>query len=132
MDNLKDILGRLLIIIFIIAGGLTVICKVFNELIPAVLWVVSFDYKDTGLSFIEETIVKAIVENIIIAIAISNGISRKNPLVSLVVIIIGFAVCVLIYFIKQYLLWIMIGLITVLVVYIIYLVVSNHRKKAEV
>lgn len=132
MNNLKDILGRLLIIIFIIAGGVTAICKAFNELFPAVLWVVSFDYKDTGLSFIEETIVKAIVENIIIAIAISNGISRKNPLVSLVVIIIGFAVCVLIYFIKQYLLWIMIGLITLLVVYIIHLVVSNHRKKAEV
>ena len=128
MNELKDKISTVAIFIFIVAGGLTVICKVFNELIPAILWVISFDFKDTGLAFIEETIIKAIVESIIVIIAASYGISEKNPFVTIVIIFAGFVSCMAFYFIKQHLLWIMIGVIILFVAYIVFLIVLNCKK----
>ena len=129
MDDLKNALIRLGIIIFIIAGGLTILGNLFNDFFKAICWVVSFDFKDTGLPYIEETIVKGIIELLILALAGYLGISKKNPFVALGTILIGYAVCVVIYFIKQYILWIMIGVLVLVVAYIVYQIVSSKKEK---
>ena len=129
MDDIKDALARIAIIIFIIAGGLTILGNIFVDVFNAICWIVSFDFKDTGLPYMVETIIKMIVEGIILALAASLGISKKNPLVSLAVIVIGFAVCVMIYFIKQYILWIMIGALVLVAAYITYLIISSKKEK---
>ena len=90
------------------------------------------DNAETGLPLIAEIIVKAICEMVVCFAAILVGVSRKNPLVSVVSIIVGFLVCIGIYFICKYIVWIVACLSVILVGYLVYLFVRAKKKETPV
>lgn len=131
MDDIKDFLVKIIIAILVAAGVLTFLLNVFAGLLYAVRWVVFIDNVETGLSFYSETLVKGIIEGVIGIISLTLGISKKNPFVTIVSIIVGFVVCVILYFIKQYILWILFTLLILICLYLIYLLITKNNEKKK-
>ena len=131
MDDIKDFLVKIIIAILVAAGVLTFLLNVFAGLLYAVRWVVFIDNAETGLSFYSETLVKGIIEGVIGIISLTLGISKKNPFVTIVSIIVGFVVCVILYFIKQYILWILVTLLILICLYITYLLITKNNEKKK-
>ena len=131
MDDIKDFLVKIIIVILVAAGVLTFLLNAFVGLLYAVRWVVFIDNAETGLSFYSETLVKGIIEGVIGIISLTLGISKKNPFVTIVSIIVGFVVCVILYFIKQYILWILVTLLILICRYITYLLITKNNEKKK-
>ncbi|MBO4522159.1 MAG: hypothetical protein J5703_03115 [Methanomicrobium sp.] len=87
------------------------------------------DNAETGLPLIAEIIVKAICEMVVCAVAILLGISSNNKFVKVVSIVVGFLVCIGIYFICKYIVWIVACLSVILVGYLVYLFVRTKKKQ---
>ena len=110
MDEIKDKFIGLIVILFIIFGGLTALFCFFSELFNALLWVIFVDNAETGLPMWAEILVKGIVEVCVVTIAVSVGLSKSNPIVMIISIVSGFGICLACYWIATYIIWIMIGL----------------------
>lgn len=133
MKDIKSMVIRLAILLVILAGGFSILINVFDVIVKAVLWILFIENAETGLSFYSETIVKAIVEGLVLLFAGALGISKKNPFVSFVTFFLGFIMCVCLYFIKQYIFWIMLFMFVALLGLTSYLLVrksKENRRKA--
>ena len=129
MDGIRKNLLIIVAIILIILIPVSLISTVFLWFCDALKWIVFMDNAETGLPLIAEIIVKAICESVICAVAFLLGISRKNPLVLIISIIVGFLVCIGIYFICKYIVWIVACLSVILVGYLVYLFVRTKKKQ---
>lgn len=108
--------------------------KITDWFTKAIKWVVFIDNAETGLPWQAEIVVKSAIETIIAGIAACLGISKKNPLVSMVAIIIGFAACIGFYFVAKHWPWILGALAVSLVVAIVYVIIKSrlsNKKKEE-
>lgn len=122
---------KYLVIVVLILAFPSVFIFAFEQMVDAIRWIVFMDNAETGLPLIAEIIVKAICETVVCAVAILVGVSRKNPLVSVISIIVGFLVCIGIYFICKYIVWIVACLSVILVGYLVYLFVRAKKKKQQ-
>lgn len=129
MGEVKDKLIGLGIIIFIICGGLSLLFWLFSELFNAFLWAVYFDNAETGLPMVAEIIVKVIVEISIGSILTCVGLSKTNPIVKVLVMILGFFACLACYWIATYIIWIMIGALLLAAGVITLLVIQKKKNK---
>lgn len=126
----KALLTILIIaIILIIPAGL--ISNVLNWILDAIKWIIFIDNAETGLPMIAEMIIKGICEAIIVAFAATAGISSKSPWVSVLSIVVGFAVCVLIYAICKYIIWILSALALLLGVFIFISVLHSKKEMGK-
>lgn len=108
--------------------------SVFDWFVKAFKWVVFIDNAETGLPWQAEIVVKSVIETIIAGIAACLGVSRKNPLVSIVAIIVGFAACIGFYFIAKHWPWILGALALLLIATIVYFAMKSrlsNKKKEE-
>ena len=131
MKSIKDKLIGILIIAVIIIIPTSLLSTLTNWFVDAIKWVVFIDNAETGLPFWCEILIKGIIEAIIVGIASVSGISNKNPFVSILVIVLGFVACIIIYWIAEYIVWIMIALLLLAIAYSIYLIVIKNKYKKE-
>lgn len=124
MKNLKY-----LVIVVLILAFPSVFFFAFEQIVDAIRWIVFMDNAETGLPLIAEIIVKAICEMVVCAVAILLGISSNNKFVKVVSIVVGFLVCIGIYFICKYIVWIVACLSVILVGYLVYLFVRTKKKQ---
>lgn len=129
MDRIKGTLISILIIFLIIIIPVGVINGFFDFIINAVKWIVFIDNAETGLPMIAEMIIKGVVEGLVVLILGYIGIKEKNPIATIMSIIVGFVACVIIYWIAKYIIWILIGLLLIVIAYVIYLLIKNHKDK---
>lgn len=129
MDGIRKNLLIIVAIILIILIPVSLISTVFLWFCDALKWIVFMDNAETGLPLIAEIIVKAICEMVVCAVAILLGISSNNKFVKVVSIVVGFLVCIGIYFICKYIVWIVACLSVILVGYLVYLFVRTKKKQ---
>ena len=129
MDEVKDKLIGLGIILFIVVGGMSLLFCFFSELFKSFLWLVYVDNAETGLPMWAEILVKVIVETLVIAILTGIGLSQKKPIVKGIVIVAGFCSCFALYWIAEYIIWILVGLLTIVIGYIVYKCIKKHKNK---
>ena len=84
------------------------------------------DNAETGLPMLAEIFVKAIIEAIVIFIMVLIGVNEKNPITTILSIVLGFAACVLFYWIAKYIFLILCIVTFILVGYIMF---TKIRKK---
>lgn len=128
MDKIKGTLLGLLAIVLIIIIPVGIVNEFFTFLANACKWIVFVDNAETGLPMLAEIFVKAIIETIVIAIMVLIGVNEKNPITTILSIVLGFAACVLFYWIAKYIFLILGAMIAILVGYIVFI---ELRKKIK-
>lgn len=129
MDSVKEKLIGFLIIVAIIVIPVSLLATLTNWFVDAIKWIVFIDNTETGLPMWAEMLVKGIIEGLTILIAGYIGIKEKSLTVLIAGIVFSFAACVAIYFIAKYIIWILIGLLLIVIVYIVYKVIRNNQEK---
>ncbi len=127
MNKIKSIIVGFLIIIFMLTSGPTLVAKFSNYFFKAIKWVVLIDNAETGLSWQWEMLVKVLVESIIMGIATGFGLSRDNPILTIISIVLGFTACMLTYFVAKYILWILSFLGVIILGIVAYFIVRKIR-----
>lgn len=129
MSKIKGIFYALVAIVIILIVPSSFFSNVINWLFKAIKWILFIDNAETGLPFEAEIIIKGVVEGLVVLILGYIGIKEKNPIGSIMSIIVGFVACVIIYWIAKYIIWILIGLLLIVIAYVIYLLIKNHKDK---
>ena len=131
MGKAKGILIGLGIIILMLLGFFSFISEFIKWLAEAVKWIVFIDNAETGLPVKAEMIIKGITEGIVASIGLFFGIKEKSPIIIITSIIIGFAVCLIIYAICKYIIVIMIVLLVILALLIIFNIIKKRKKNKD-
>lgn len=129
IDRIKGIFWWLVIIAIIIIVPVSLFTDFFNLLGNAIKWVFFIDNAETGLPLWGEYLVKGIVEGVIGCVAIALWISEKNPLITIIGIIVGFIVCTILYFIATYFVWILVGICALVVATITFIIIRGKIRK---
>lgn len=131
MDKIKEVLIGILLIVLIVIIPVGVFTNFFNFIADAIKWIFFFDNAETGLPIWTEMFVKGIIEGLVLLIAGYAGIKEKNPLVSIITIIIGFMACIIIYWLAKYILIVLGILLGLIIVYVCYLIISRQKNKTN-
>ena len=128
MNNIKRLIFRIVLILFILCNGLTLVINFFNYYVDALKWILFIDNAETGLSLQWEMVVKGLVDAVILGIATCFGISKNNLFISVLVIILGFACCTFFYYIAKYIIWILVALAIILAATITYTIIKKRKE----
>lgn len=132
MDKIKGTLLGLLVIVVIIIIPVGIINEFFTFLANACKWIVFVDNAETGLPMLAEIFVKAIIEAIVIAIMVLIGVNEKNPITTILSIVLGFAACVLFYWIAKYIFLILCIVTFILVGYIMFTKIRKKKNNEDI
>ncbi len=127
MQEIKRFFIGIILAIFVLAGGLTLLVKAGEFLIKAALWLVYIDNSETGLPFIAEIIIKAICETCVVGLCSSVFIIKNKELLKILSIPLGFLTCIGIYAICKYI--IIICSVLVLTMFVVIVLLINNKKK---
>ena len=128
MNNIKRLIFRIVLILFILCGGLTLVINFFNYYVDTLKWILFIDNAETGLSLQWEMVVKGLMEAVILGIAVCFGISKNNLFISVLVIILGFACCTFFYYTAKYIIWILVALVIILAATITYTIIQKRKE----
>lgn len=131
MERIKSTFLAIVIIALIVILPVGLFTTFFTWLMDAIKWVVFVDNAETGLPMAAEIIIKGICESIVLSIAVGLGISKNNPFISIASIIVGFIVCIAIYAICKYIVWIALAIGLLVVGLVIFAVIRNKREKTR-
>ncbi len=131
MEDIKNTFLKIAVIVLILVIPISLFSAALEWTLNAIKWIVFIDNAETGLSQSAETIIKAICEAIITAIAVGLGISQKNPFVSILAILVGFLACIGIYAICKYIVWIVVGLAVLFACFLAFSIIRAKREKKQ-
>ena len=127
MESIKSKLIAILIIAAFIIVPTSLLANFTNWFLDAIKWIIFIDNAEIGLPYWSEVFIKGAIEVIILGFAAVSGISNKNPFISILVIVLGFIACIIIYWIAEYIVWIMIALLLLATAYSIYLIITKNK-----
>lgn len=135
MEDIKSKLVGIVVIIILLVLAITgvgsLLTNALGWLLEAIKWIVFIDNAETGLPMTAEIIIKGICEAIVASIAVALGISKKNPFVTILSIIVSFLVCVGIYAICKYIVWIVAILAVLLAFYLTFSILRIKKEKKK-
>ena len=131
MEDIKSTLIKIAVILLLIIIPVSLLSTFFTWFGNAIKWIVFIDNAETGLPMTAEIIIKGICEAIVASIAVVLGISKKNPFVTILSIIVSFLVCVGIYAICKYIVWIVAILAVLLAFYLIFMILRVKKEKKQ-
>ena len=131
MSKIKGTFYTVLALIIFIIVPVSIFTDAINWFFKAIKWILFIDNAETGLPFEAEIIIKVIAECIVVGTAIFLGINEKSPLLSIITIILGFALCILFYAICKYYVWILVILGLVIIGIVIYAIISRKKNKKK-
>ena len=88
---------------------------------------VFIDNAETGLPMWAEILVKGIVEICVGGISVSFGLSKENPIIMIISIVLGLGFCLVCYWMATYIIWIL--LIVLLLAFVAIILFIIHKKK---
>ncbi len=129
MESIKSKLIAILIIAAFVIIPTSLLANFTNWFLDAIKWIIFVDNAETGLPYWSEILIKGAIEVIIIGFSVVLGISSKNLFISVASIVLGFIACIIIYWIAEYIVWIMIAVLLIATAYMIYIIIKNNKVK---
>lgn len=127
---MKKIIALVFVVLILAFPSLFIFA--LDQIIDAFRWIVFMDNAETGLPLVAEIIVKAVCESVVVVAAVVAGFSSKNPVVKIVSIAFGFLVCIGIYAICKYIVWIAAILSALAIGYLVYWIVRKKKQKSPI